>query len=240
MKFAFVDYRISDTEIKTLNTLNIKVIKVPKCHNLYNAINGHTDIQIFQTNILKNKFIINKDISIDFINELILSGANYYLSDSEISDKYPDDIILNAVSTDYMLLHNLKYTDKRILENSKGKVLIDTKQGYTRCSCAIVSENAFITSDKNIYKQLKERNFDVLLIPPGDIILEDFDYGFIGGTCGLINKKEMAFFGNLDKYKYGNDIKEFLRKHDVTPVYLNDTKLIDRGGLLVFDNRDND
>lgn len=240
MKYAFVDYRISNEEIYNLIELNIKPLRTPKMNGIYNAVSGHTDIQIFQTTALKNSFIINKDIDTEFLNELIFSGANYYFSDSEIGTKYPDDIILNAVSTDYFLMHNLKYSDKKVTASAKGKTLIDVNQGYTRCSCAIVSDNAFITTDKGIYDALTAKKYDVLLLPYGDIELEDFEYGFIGGTCGLIDEKHMAFFGNLDKYKYGNEVKEFLKKHGVEPVYLHEGKLIDRGSLLVFNNEDKD
>ena len=142
--------------------------------------------------------------------------------------------------SDNFLMHNLKYTDKKILASASSKTLIDIKQGYTRCSCAIISNNAFITNDKGIYDALTAQKYDVLLLPYGDIELEGFEYGFIGGTCGLIDNNTMAFFGNLNKYKYGTDVKKFLKKHNVEPVYLYDGRLIDRGSLLVFNNEDKD
>ena len=36
----------------------------------------------------------------------------------------------------------------------------------------------------------------------------------------------MAFFGHLDYFKYGNEIKEFLFKHNVKPVYLRKGKTL--------------
>ena len=56
----------------------------------------------------------------------------------------------------------------------------------------------------------------------------------------MIDNNTMAFFGNLDKYKYGTEVKKFLKKHNVEPVYLHDGGLIDRGSLLVFNNEDKD
>ena len=53
---------------------------------------------------------------------------------------------------------------------------------------AVVSNKAIITSDKVIAHEAKKVDLDVLLIPPGDIILPGLDYGFIGGCCGLIEK----------------------------------------------------
>ena len=50
----------------------------------------------------------------------------------------------------------------------------------------------------------------------------------------MISDNSMAFFGSLDNYAFGNEIKKFLYKYDVKPIYLSNTKLIDRGSLLVF------
>ena len=77
-------------------------------------------------------------------------------------------------------------------------------------------------------------DFDILLLPFGDIELSGFNYGFIGGVGGMISDNSMAFFGSLDNYAFGNEIKKFLYKYDVKPIYLSNTKLIDRGSLLVF------
>lgn len=142
------------------------------------------------------------------------------------------NIGLNAVNLSNVFIHNLKYTDPVLIENVKDKNLINVKQGYTKCSVAVVSDNAIITSDKIIAQKAKEVSIDVLLIPPGDIILPGLDYGFIGGCCGLIEKDLMAFFGDLNYFNYGNEIKEFLYKHNVKPIYLRKGKLIDRGSIL--------
>ena len=58
-----------------------------------------------------------------------------------------------------------------------------------------------------------EENIDVLLLPPGDIILPGLNYGFIGGGCGLIEEGLLAFYGHLDNYLYRNEVKVFLKKH---------------------------
>ncbi len=50
----------------------------------------------------------------------------------------------------------------------------------------------------------------------------------------MISSDSMAFFGSLDNYAFGNEVKKFLYKYDIKPIYLNNTKLIDRGSLLVF------
>lgn len=47
---CFVDYRITKEELLSLSKLDLKPILVPKCNDVYDAINGHPDIQL---NVLK-------------------------------------------------------------------------------------------------------------------------------------------------------------------------------------------
>ena len=229
---CFVDYRTTENEINSLKKLNYDVLKIPKDNNLYEAINGHTDIQL---NILnKNTIIINKNINLSFKELLKTKNINFIESNSTLSSKYPSNISLNAYITDNYLVHNLKFTDKKILEYCKNKKTINVNQGYTKCSILPLREKVIITNDTGIYNTLKNENFDILLLPFGDIELAGFNYGFIGGVGGMISNDSMAFFGSLDNYTFGNEVKKFLYKYDIKPIYLSNTKLIDRGSLLVF------
>ena len=77
---CFVDYRTTENEINSLKKLNYDVIKIPKDNNLYEAINGHTDIQL---NILnKNTIIINKNINLSFKELLKTKNINFIESNS--------------------------------------------------------------------------------------------------------------------------------------------------------------
>lgn len=233
--YAFTDYRITDEEILNLSKLNIEVIKIPKCNRVYEAINGHPDIQI---NVLKNstnnKLIVHKDISEDFRNILEEKNIKYIVSEKSLERSYPSDIILNALILKDYFIHTLAYTDENLFNSQISKINVNVPQGYTKCSVLPINENALITSDKGIYNVLKEYDFDILLLPPGDILLPSLDYGFIGGTGGMISNNRIAFFGELDYYKYGNEVKSFLSRHGVSPIYLKKGKLIDRGSLIVL------
>lgn len=231
---CFVDYRITELEKKILKSLDLSILEIPKCNNLYNAIDGHVDIQLNIIDKKSKKVIIHKDISKSFKEKLDFFNINYIESENSLKSSYPDNIFLNALILENHFVHNLKYTDKNLLLTQSNKTLINVKQGYTKCSCLPVNDNAFITSDVGIYNTLKNHNFDILLLPPGDIILEGLDYGFIGGVGGLINKDTMAFYGNLDLYIHGDKVKSFLKKYGVTPIYLMNEKLHDRGSLLVL------
>lgn len=232
MKYAIVDYRISEEELISLENLNISPILCPKSTDVYDAINGHPDIQI---NILNEKdIILNKDIDLNFSKKLVSLGLNVHFTNSSLSDKYPYNIILNAVTLGNYFIHKLDYTDKNLLNFNNKKILINTKQGYTKCSTAIVSDNAIITSDKSIIKSLKNTSIDYLYISPGNILLPGLDYGFIGGCCGLLDKNTLAFFGDLSYHPDYTNIIDFLNKYNIKPVYLKKGPLVDRGSLFII------
>ncbi|BCZ47035.1 hypothetical protein psyc5s11_31020 [Clostridium gelidum] len=232
---CFVDYRVTKEELLNLSILNVNPILVPKCNKVYEAINGHPDIQL---NILKNKshsqIIVQKDISKCFKEILKSNNIHYIISKNSLSNTYPCDIILNSLILENYFIHNLKYSDEELLKSQNSKVHVNVSQGYTKCSILPVRDNALITSDKGIFESLKEYDFDILLLPPGDILLPSLNYGFIGGVGGMISNNKMAFFGDLDSYKWGSEIKKFLFKHDVLPIALRKGKLIDRGSLLTL------
>jgi hypothetical protein len=229
MKYAFVDYRITHEEKYNLEKLGCTVVCCPPSNLLYPSISGHPDILIHF--IKKDSIIVHKDISAIFIDTIKNFGFKVCYSEASLKDKYPYDITLNAVNLKDHFIHNLNFTDKNLLSYVSYKKLIHVKQGYTKCSTCIVNDNAIITSDKSIYKAAKSENIDVLLLPPGNISLPGLNYGFIGGTCGLMDNK-LIFYGNLKNYRYGNLVLDFLKKYEVEPVYLSNNELIDRGSIL--------
>lgn len=232
---AFVDYRITMEELNNLEKLNVNTIVVPRTSKVYEAIDGHPDIQL---NILRNnssnQIIIQKDMGEHFKEILNRNHIKYIVSKNSLSHTYPGDIILNSLILDKYFIHNLKHTDENLLKSQESKILINVSQGYSKCSVLPVRNNALITSDKGIFNSLKEYSFDILLIPPEDILLPSLNYGFIGGVGGMISDDRMAFFGELENYRYGEEVKNFLYKYDVKPVSLRKGKLIDRGSLLTL------
>jgi hypothetical protein len=234
LKYAFVDFRISHEEALTLKNLNCKVILCEPCSSLYPAICGHPDILMHF--IDNNNVIIHKDSSLDFEKALKSLNLTVLRSNEFLTNKYPRDIILNAVNTSEFFMHNIKYTDQSLLEKIHHKTLISVSQGYAKCSTAVLSDKAFITSDIDIHKKLNIYGYDVLLLPPGDILLPGLNYGFIGGTCGMLDSKTIVFYGSLDLYSHGDLVKDFLNKHNITPIYLTHSPLIDRGSIFFLDD----
>ncbi|MBL4938171.1 hypothetical protein JK636_20870 [Clostridium sp. YIM B02515] len=230
MKGVIVDYRIDTVEKFNLEKLGYEVIIVPPSRVLYEAVSGHPDMLLHIVN--KDTIIIHKDMEAVFIKKLEAYNYSVLVSDNKLQNNYPFDIILNAVNLPKIFIHNIKYTDSKLLHFLKEKNLKNVKQGYSKCSTAIISNAAIITSDIGIAESAEEENIDVLLLPPGDILLPGLNYGFIGGCCGLLEDDLLAFYGSLDYYAYGKEVLGFLKKHNVKPVFLRNGKLIDRGSIF--------
>ena len=229
---CFVDYRISNEELSNLAKSNMDIIIVPQTNLVYPAIDGHVDIQLNIIDKLSKTIIVHKDINPNFLELLSAKNINYILSDKSLDNSYPNDIILNALILDDYFIHNTNYTDKNLLSTQSKKTIINVNQGYTKCSVLPITNTALITNDIGIYNSLDKDIFDILLLPPGDILLPSLDYGFIGGTGGMISTNKLGLFGELNHYKYGTEVYNFLYKYDVEPISLRKGKLIDRGSLL--------
>lgn len=229
MKNVIVDFRIHNEEKEYLVSKGYTLLICPPNNILYEAVCGHPDMLM---HILGNSIIVHKDMNSKFILDLVLLNYKVYKSKSALQIKYPYNICLNSLSIGNLFVHSIDFTDTNLLSLTKNKKLINVKQGYTKCSTCIVNNHAIITSDVSIAKALSVEKIDVLLIPPGDILLPGLNYGFIGGATGLIEDNVLAFYGHLDYYLYGKEILKFLNKHRVEPVFLRNGKLIDRGSIF--------
>ena len=83
-----------------------------------------------------------------------------------------------------------------------------------------------------IYKICVANQIDVLKISVGDILLDGYAYGFIGGCCGLVSKDTLAFSGNVGLHRDFENMRDFTRNHHVELYSLTNEKLYDIGGIL--------
>ncbi len=154
--------------------------------------------------------------------------------ESKLGAAYPDDIRYNACSTGKYFIHNLKYTDSRLLQEAEaaGLKLINVPQGYAKCSIAVVSEDTIITYDKGIAK-IAEKEMDVLLIEEGHIELWGYNTGFIGGCSGLDPiHNELIFNGDLSQHPDYLKIREFVKAHGVKIKDFKGRPLTDIGSVI--------
>ncbi len=176
--------------------------------------------------------VINENTPI-FANQLADIGVKLNYTYSSNRCEYPHNIYYNHIVMDKLLIGNIKYTDKYVYDYCclNDFKIINVKQGYTKCSTAIVGSNAVITADIGIYNACKN-HLDVLKIDTGFISLYGYDYGFIGGCCGKLDKNILAFTGKISEHKNYNDIKAFLNNHSVNILELSNKPLVDIGSII--------
>ncbi len=235
-KYVISDYRISEESIDNLNKYGINVIKTTPLKCLYEAVNGHPDMQLHYFE-RSNELLCAKE-AYNYYKTVIPKGINLICDKEVLKDKYPYDILYNSAVIGNHVICNEKYTSKELLDKYKldGKKIINVKQGYAKCSIAVIGQNAAITADEGIYKRLINSGIDTLKIQPGSIKLNTMSYGFIGGCCGLIKKNLLAVNGNLNLHPQSREIINFCEKHNVNIVELSKNNLYDIGSIIAIYN----
>lgn len=216
---------------KELSKYGVKLLYINDNSSILPNISSHSDLAVNHSG--SNNIFIDK-AQIKLKRELLKYGFNVIEISENVLGKYPNDCLLNCVFTDSLFICNLSAVSKELLNyaKNKGYKIINVKQGYTKCSICVVSDNAFITDDEGIYNSLKSENVDVLLVKKGSVALDGFDYGFIGGCCGKISKNKLVFFGDISKHSDYNRIKSFCEFYNVEIISLNNSKLKDIGSLI--------
>lgn len=212
-----------------LNSLGIKTIEIKNNFNLSESVSSHADIRMLH--------IQNKCLYVYFDEKNLFKNLQFFTVESinyKMSKKYPDDVRLNCAIIGNKIICNKRTIAKEILEfaESNNFIIINTKQGYSRCSICIINENAIITDDDSIYKAAQNFFDDTLLISKGSIGLKGANYGFIGGCTGKIGKNKIAFNGRIESHSDHNKIIDFLNKYNMYAVELTNRKLEDIGGIL--------
>ncbi|MBQ8135170.1 MAG: hypothetical protein IJ192_12325 [Clostridia bacterium] len=213
--------------VELINNYHVSVITPEPLNDISGAEQYHADMCL--CHLGGNSFSADS-CNTDMIHLLKGFGAEVYSCDG-ISAKTPK---LNVSFLGDKVICNTKKTDPTVIEycNRNHIRLLHTNQSYAKCSTAIVSENAVITADSSIFRVCRENDIDVLKISHGHIALEGYDYGFIGGTCGLINKNTLVFSGNIGLHKDYENIKAFASNYNVDIISLGKEPLYDIGGIL--------
>ncbi len=237
VKRVFVSQLMPNSLISELNDMGIITYKLGRSENIYSELGYHPDILL--NNYLTGQWICEynaKYIPKEIPRHIIIE------SELELGDLYPCDCLFNnfslhkalvcGKSTDYLIKSHAKYEEHRI---------IFVPQSYTKCCCIPITNSAVITCDRSIGKKLRENGFDVLTIEDSNEIgLRGYSHGLIGGCAGMISENLLAFTGDLNKYKYGNDIRDFCDNFNVDAFSLTNNPMYDYGGILpiteVIDN----
>lgn len=231
-KRVIIDNRMRKLEKEQLKKLGYELIEINTSTKLYPEISSHVDIFACK---VRDKIIIEPTQ----YQNIIQYAKNSIKGQDEIQEKYPDDIKYNVCTIGKKAIHNFQYTDERLKQEliNNNYELINTTQGYTNCSIAVIDDNSAIVSDKGLYKILEFHDIDTLLVENNlDIkLLNGENYsskkGFIGGCITRLGDS-IIVFGDLNKIDIDGRIRNFITSKKIKIIEFKDIDIIDYGGLI--------
>jgi len=214
--------------LNELRMNDIRTILSPGNPKISDSTKAHADMNILH--LSGSRFICADYAKAYYRTQL--SGAILDICPIEIHSPYPSDAALNAALIGKNMFISKNSPIEQMFENECAIKRIYVHQGYTKCNVAVVSETAIITEDKGIYKAATEIGLDVLYINPGNVTLNGYHHGFIGGACGKLASDMLAITGSL-KYIPEKDVfKAFCRHHGVYITELSNKRPCDIGSIL--------
>ncbi len=210
-----------------LNQKGIKTIEICKSNMLDAPVQNHIDLQVMHLGY--NEFYTCSTQAKDYLEGL---GAMVYIGELP-SIPYPQDCLYNNLILGKYIIVGKK-TNLPSFISEKFKIL-RVSQSYVKCSVAVVSENAVITSDIGISKALREVGISVLIISAGHFKLDGYDYGFVGGSCMLVSNDELLFFGDISLHPDYQNIIDFCSSNNVkVSSLIEDYPVTDIGSAIIL------
>lgn len=213
--------------IKSLENRGISVLRVKRSEKLPEPISSHADLQVLPLG--DNLIAINEEQE-ELIYELLHLGFEI-IPVTGFSSEYPYDCVLNHLIIKNHLFGNKKAIASNIISLNSFEI-INVRQGYTKCSSILFDTDTVITDDISIYRTIKKYIRQAFIVEQNEVILQGYDHGFIGGTCGKLNKSLICFAGKIPETAFGNSLKSLLNSLAIDYIQVGEDKLRDIGGII--------
>jgi len=157
-----------------------------------------------------------------------------FADEADFRPDYPENAAWCAVFLEKYIICNPDLTSPALLKAAEalGLALIPVRQGYAKCSCAVVDGSSVITADPGISAALEGvGDISLLRVSPGGVLLPGYDVGFFGGATGLVGK-ELIINGDLSTHPDCDAIFKFCESRGVTPRHFPGYPLTDIGTIV--------
>ena len=220
---------------KSITARGFEIFELARDERLPSPIASHADTLMFK---LEDKVFVSRAYFKEnrtLFAELEKRGCCIIPCERELGGEYPEDIAFNVATVGRYAFGRFDFVADEIKRELIGRdyELVDVKQGYAKCSTAIISDNAIITADSGIAKNAATLDIDVLRVSAAEdaIELNGYGYGFIGGACALF-ENTLYSCGNIELHPDYEPIKCFCDAHGVSICSLTGGKLYDVGGII--------
>ena len=151
VRAVIVDGRAAPLMERRFTTMGIGMIKSEKHSRLYDSVAFHPDMVICPVNA--GKMVAEPTVYEYFKKALLPYKVDLLKGEAELSRNYPLNIAYNIATVGKKAFLYSRYSDKIAVDELKknNTVFINVKQGYTRCSTAVVDDGGIITADRGIY-----------------------------------------------------------------------------------------
>ena len=217
--------------VKTLRELGLECIPVLKSDRVSVPICRHSDVLYQKVN---SSTMIISSCQKQNLPAIKAAGYDVCIFDG-LAEGYKTECALNFIINDSAVIHNPRTsTDVDEICQLKNLKRIKVRQGYTKCSTLCLSDTAYITDDDGIYRAIKQNEFECLKISKGMVILEGYNYGFIGGASVNLLDGRVLFFGDIPDKAEKERVCSFLFGHNIQPLFIPGKQLTDLGSALIL------
>ena len=222
--------------VNNLQNRGYEVISVPRFSLLSEPVSRHCDMlfaRILDTVVINEKYSCSASSLTGAFNA---AGYSIVTDNSEDFSKYPEEAKYNVLYHGGKIYGNKKCVSPVIVNIAeKNSIpLIPVNQGYAACSCAVCGEG-IITADPSVFRVLTKNLVSCLLISEGNIGINGYSFGFIGGASGYSPTDNTLYFcGDIKRHPDYKRIHNFADSMGVSLFSLGDGPLFDIGGLAFF------
>ncbi len=227
-----VNPKASKEMCDTLKSCGHQIVFSMSYPNIKSAISTHPDIQIHS---LDNNLAITPPDCYTYYRKQLPATVKLICGEKNLTDTYPGDSAYNVAKVGRYIFCNTQYTDKKLLDYYQGVnfSIIHINQGYSKCNIAVLDEHTIATEDIGIHNTIIANKIPIksILVSKGEVSLEGFPYGFIGGACGG-DTKQLFWYGNPEKCSYFASLKQETKGSGRKHIALSPEPLQDLGGII--------
>lgn len=229
---AIVDRAYYDILRDKLSEFNIKVYQSFESRILKGAVKTHPDMSLFKYD---EETLIASRESFDYYNEIFKgTKINIINADEDPHEKYPSDVKFNALRVGEHLICKKDVCAKSIIKRFDEGKIINSSQGYVKCSVIDIGGEYFVTDDKYLHEIIKNLGYKSMILEKGLVKIKDYEYGFMGGASGYARDK-IFLTGKIINEANRIRLEEFSREINKELIYLTEYDIFDIGTLMIME-----